>query len=130
MVGSPDGGLTVSGVGLARLLYYQDADGTIRELNNTLQYPNEVWMQNVTSSSSGGNSGTMVSPNGTAIGPTGSVVAKGIPNGRVAMASGFRGLNQELWLFYQSNATDVVVQVRDAQSPGQWSSPTQVTVGI
>lgn len=41
-VGSAFGGVTAGNLGLPRVIYYLDASGTVRELNSTNLYPNEV----------------------------------------------------------------------------------------
>ncbi|KAJ5205845.1 hypothetical protein N7491_003531 [Penicillium cf. griseofulvum] len=125
-----EGGLSVSGVGLPRLIYYGDENGSIRELNNSYQYPNEAYMADVSSHADGGNTGTPVFGNMTASTPSGMVVATGIPNGKVSMASGFRGKVQQLWLFYQVSGHDITVQVRDSDAAGNWTEPSKIPVGV
>ena len=93
---------SVSGVGLTRLLYNVEDSGSIRELNNSYQYPNEAFIADVSSQANGGNTGTPIFGNTTANMPSGMVVATGIPNGKVSMAAGFRGKEQQLWLFNQA----------------------------
>jgi hypothetical protein len=129
VVNSSGGGLAVTNVGLARMVYYFDSDGAIRELNNSMQWPNEVWMEDETPSVDGGNTGVMADPS-AAVGPSGSPVATGIPNGKVSMAPGFRGTMQQLWLFYQTNGTDVSVQIRNADATGNWTDPTPIPVSL
>ena len=128
---APTGGLAVANVGLPRMIYYLDSSGAIRELNNSLQYPNEVWMEDVTSTgtTNSGNSG-VEADSSQAVGPVGMVVGKGMSNTKLAMAAGFRGKLQEIWLFYQQNGTDVSVQMRDADSAGQWSEPSGIPVAL
>lgn len=125
-----EGGLSVSGVGLPRLIYYGDENGSIRELNNSYQYPNEAYIADVSSHADGGNTGTPVFENTTASTLSGMVVATGIPNGKVSMASGFRGKVQQLWLFYQASGHDITVQVRDSDAAGNWTEPSQIPVGL
>jgi hypothetical protein len=112
------------------LIYYGDENGSIRELNNTYQYPNEAYIADVSSRANGGNTGTPIFGNMTASAPSGMVVATGIPNGKVSMAAGFRGKVQQLWLFYQASGHDLTVQVRDADAAGNWTEPSQVPVGV
>jgi hypothetical protein len=127
VIGSPYGGIAVTNVGLPRMVYYVDEDSTIRELNNTFQYPNEVWMRDISSTPDRGNTGLMANPNAT-VGPEGSTVAVTIPNGKMTISAGFRGRIQQMWLFYQTNATDISVQTRDADSAGEWSDPSPIPV--
>ncbi|KAK2875960.1 hypothetical protein FQN49_001481 [Arthroderma sp. PD_2] len=126
-VTSEDGGIAVTPVGSPRLLYYFDNDGTIHELNNTYKYPNEAWIEDVSSTLSEGNKGTKSDTNAT-VGPEGSRVVNSVPGGRVSMAAGFRGKIQQIWLFYQSNGTDISMKSRDADAAGKWSTPIALQV--
>jgi hypothetical protein len=111
------------------MIYYLDASGTVRELNNTNQYPNEVWMEDVSSAgiTNGGNNGVVAEPSNK-VGPTGMAVTAAMPNTKLSMATGFRGSIQQVWLFYQANGTDVTVQVRDSDAAGQWRTPAAIPV--
>ncbi|KAM5479489.1 hypothetical protein MaudMau93_007867 [Microsporum audouinii] len=126
-VSSENGGIAVTPVGGPRILFYLDDDGTVRELNNTDTYPHETWIEDASSTSSGGNRETRYDTNAS-VGPEGSRVIKAIPGGRVSMAAGFRGKIQQLWLFYQSNGTDISTKSRDADAAGKWSAPVALKI--
>ncbi|KAJ5760244.1 hypothetical protein N7520_007400 [Penicillium odoratum] len=122
-------GLSVTGVADLRLLYYGDEKGVVRELNNTVDFPKEAYVANVSSQADGGNFGTLVY-NTTDSMPSGMAVATGIPDGRNSMASGSRGTLTQLWLFYQSDDHDISVQTRDSGAAGNWTQPSSIPVGI
>jgi hypothetical protein len=128
VVSSQEGGVTVYNVGPPRMVYYLDSNGTIRELNNSGQYPDEVWIENASSAKDGGNTGQVADPN-DAVQPTGLAVTQGIPNGKIHMSTGFRGKIQQIWLFYQANSKDITVQVRNSDEAGYWGEPTTIPVG-
>ncbi|KAF7506120.1 hypothetical protein GJ744_012271 [Endocarpon pusillum] len=119
------GGYNVGGP--PRMLYYLDSNNTIRELNNTGVYPNEVWIENASSTKTLGNTGQAANPNDPAK-PTGLAVATGIPNGKMAMSTGFRGITQQIWLFYQASSTDITVIVRDRDEAGYWADPATIPI--
>lgn len=75
----------------------------------------------------GGNTGVAAEPTNE-VGPTGMAVTAAMPNTKLSMAAGFRGSIQQVWLFYQTNGTDVTVQVRDADAAGQWKTPVAIPV--
>jgi hypothetical protein len=138
VVDTVPGSISVYNLGPPRLIHYLDPNGSVRELNNSGQYPDETWMENVSSTTEAGNTGDSADPSAS-VGPQGSIVfdsststnanvAEGLHRG-VSMVAGFRGKVQQLWLFYQTNGTDVSVQTRDADAAGVWSQPTQVPVG-
>jgi hypothetical protein len=109
-------GITVSNVGAPRLLYYQDANGDLRELNNT-GTTSEVWIANVTFTTDYGNRGTAINSTYN-LGPTGMVVTPAMTGTRLSMAAGFRGVIQQIYMFYQLDGSDVQVRIRDADSAG------------
>lgn len=113
-------------VGTSRLIYYQDASGTIRELNSTGQYPNEAWVTNVSSSAATGNTGVVVNPGSS--GPSGMAVAKAMPNSKMSVISGFQNNTQQVLLFYQAKGTDITMQFRNTNLAGQWSASTTIPV--
>ncbi|KAF3484071.1 uncharacterized protein GIQ15_03395 [Arthroderma uncinatum] len=127
-VASKYGGIAVANVGAPRLLYYFDDKAIIRELNNTYKYPDEAWIEDVSSTLSDGNRGMKSDTNAT-VGPEGYRVISSVPNGRMSMAAGFRGKIQQLWLFYQSNGTDIKILTRDADAAGRWSPPASLKIG-
>ena len=111
-----------------RLLYYLGANSSIHELNNT-DFPTphgliEGWVKDPSSRANGANTGTLT--NFT----QGLDVKSAMPGSRLSMTANFKGLVQSLWLFYQSNGTNVMVTTREADKIGEWTVPSALPVGI
>ncbi|KAL9119431.1 MAG: hypothetical protein Q9187_004020 [Circinaria calcarea] len=116
-----------SGVGGPRYLYYQDPTSNLHELVNVGNQAGdgsaEYWVANVTSN------GLIVQNITTQDSSTGVVVTPAMLGSKISMSAGFRGKTQQLFLFYQTNGSDITVKVRDVPRPGLWGNPVALPVG-
>ena len=110
----------------SRLIYFQDPQSNIRESNNT-DFSNptglsEGWVANASTCA---NVGLEANSSGAGI-----IVTPAMKGSKIHMASGFKGLTPQMFLFYQANGTDVTVRTRLQNQVGQWSDPVALPVGV
>lgn len=123
-------GLAATMVNGSRILYYQNPDSKIiMELNNTDIPTNskagyaETWIDY---SSSGNGSRAVNTTNDSGFSsPTRAMVGS-----KLSVAQGFRGLTRQLFLFYQTNGSDISWRIRNEHDIGQWTDPSSLNVGL
>lgn len=124
-------GLGGSSVNGSRILYYQDGQASIMELNNTdfktKDGRSEGWVNNATSVSVSGSSSVNTGVSMTS--STGlKVNSNAMLGSRLSMTSGWRGQVNELWQFCQTNGSDVTYRWRNRDEIGKWSEPAAIDV--
>lgn len=118
----------------SRIVYYQNLDQYIMELNNT-DFPagsngkhTEAW---VTNPSTKGSGDTEVNVGGSALTTSGiRTKVQAMLGSKLSMAQGFRGLTRQLHLFYQTSGSDITWTMRDEYDIGNWKDPTALNVGV
>ena len=137
-VDNPALGLAGTMVNGSRMLYYQNAKlKNIMELNNT-DFPTgsksgytEAWVANASTKGSGDasvNVGGKAAPASNASGI--STPAQAMLGSKLSMAQGYRGLVRQLFLFYQTNGSDITWRSRNEYDIGQWTDPVALNVGV
>ncbi len=91
--------------------------------NNSKAGYAEAW---VDYSSSGNGSGAVNITKGSGF----SSPAKAMVGSKLSVAQGFRGLTRQLFLFYQTNGSDITWRIRNEHDVGRWTDPTPLNVGI
>lgn len=115
----------------SRILYYQNLDSKIiMELNNT-DVPTgskagyaEAWTNNPSPKGTGSSAVNTTNGSGT------STLTRAMVGSKLKVAQGFRGLTRQLFLFYQTNGSDITWRIRNEHDMGQWTDPTSLKVGI
>lgn len=135
IVGNSTLGLAGTMVNGSRIVYYQNKESKIiMELNNT-DFPSsskagytEAWVNDPSTKGTGSravNVGVQVS-NGFGT----STLSKAMVGSKLSVAQGFRGLTRQLYMFYQSNGSDIIWRSRNEYAIGQWTDPMSLNVGI
>ena len=113
----------------SRMVYYQNADGMIRELNNTdfnstRGSVSEGWVSNAATNAKKGNTGSEADGD-----ERGLDVTHAVPGTKMSASMGFRGKINQIFLFYQRSGSDVTVLVRDEGHIGGWDGGTTLELG-
>ena len=118
----------------SRIVYYQNLEQYITELNNT-DFPagfkgkyTEAWVTDASTKVSGDNA--MNVGGSTLTTPGNSTMVQAMLGSKLSMAQGFRGLTRQLQLFYQTNGSDITWTMRDEYDIGNWKKPTALDVGM
>ena len=127
-------GLAGTMVNGSRILYYQNAFEMVMELNNT-DFPTgskagyaEAWVGNPSTKGTGSravNIGVQAL-NGSGI----STLSKAMIGSRLTVAQGFRSLTRQLYMFYQTNGSDITWRIRNEYGVGNWTDPIALNVGM
>ena len=127
-------GLAGNMVNGSRMVYYQNLDQYIMELNNT-DFPagsngkhTEAWVANASTKVSSDNEVNVGRSALTT--PGSSTMVQAMLSSKLSMAQGFRGLTRQLHLFYQTSGSDITWTMRDEYDIGNWKAPTALNVGI
>lgn len=112
------------------MIYYQDLNATIRELNNTdfnstRGSLSEDWVSQATTDAKKGNTGSRAGG-----GERGLEVVQAMSGTRMSVSMGFRGKINQIFLFYQQNGRDLTVLVRDEEDIGGWGGGKALELGV
>lgn len=113
----------------SRMLYYQDLNATIHELNNTdfngtHGSLSEGWVSYASTDVKKGN--TSFKAGGDARGLD---VVQAMSGTKMSVSMGFRGKTNQLFLFYQQNGSDITVLVRDEGNISGWDGGKALELG-
>lgn len=111
------------------MVYYQNPDGMIRELNNTdfnstRGSLSEGWVSNATTDAKKGNTGSEADGD-----ERGLDVVHAMSGTKMSVSMGFRGKINQIFLFYQQNGSDITVLVRDEGDIGGWDGGKPLELG-
>ena len=111
------------------MVYYQNPDGMIRELNNTdfnstRGSLSEGWVSNATTNAKKGNPGSEADGD-----ERGRDVVPAMSGTKMSVSMGFRGKINQIFLFYQRDGSNITVSVRDEGDIGGWDGGKTLELG-
>lgn len=114
----------------SRMLYYQDLNATIHELNNTdfnsaRGSLSEGWVSYASTDAKKGNTSSKAVADARGLD-----VAQAMPGTKMSVVMGFRGKTNQIFLFYQQNGSDITVLVRDERNIGGWDGGKALELGV